>query len=53
MKNTKNLTLDPENWDENPRVGEHQMIDDLVDYWKGIREEPIWKADPRGGEGFL
>jgi aromatic-L-amino-acid decarboxylase len=45
MKNTKNLTLDPENWDEIRELG-HQMIDDLVDYWKGIREEPIWKPIP-------
>lgn len=41
----KNLTLDPENWDEIRALG-HQMIDDLVDYWKGIREEPIWKPIP-------
>lgn len=47
MKTTssKNITLDPENWDEIRALG-HQMIDDLVDYWKGIREEPIWKPIP-------
>jgi len=44
-KSPKNLTLDPENWDEIRALG-HQMIDDLVDYWKGIREEPIWKPIP-------
>ncbi len=43
--NFKNLTLDPENWDEIREIG-HQMIDDLVDYWKGIREEPVWKPIP-------
>jgi glutamate/tyrosine decarboxylase-like PLP-dependent enzyme len=44
-KRFENLTLDPENWDEIRALG-HQMIDDLVDYWKGIREEPIWKPIP-------
>ena len=44
-KKIKNLTLDPENWDEIRALG-HQMIDDLVDYWKGIREEPVWKPIP-------
>jgi len=44
-KKFENLTLDPENWDEIRALG-HQMIDDLVDYWKGIRKEPIWKPIP-------
>jgi glutamate/tyrosine decarboxylase-like PLP-dependent enzyme len=45
QKKFENLTLDPENWDEIRALG-HQMIDDLVDYWKGISEEPIWKPIP-------
>lgn len=44
-KKSQNQTLDPENWDEIRALG-HQIIDDLVDYWKGIREEPIWKPIP-------
>lgn len=45
-KNHENQTLDPENWDEIRALG-HQMIDDLVNYWQGIREEPTWKPIPQ------
>ncbi len=41
----KNLTLDPENWDAMRKLG-HEMIDDLFDYWEGIRDEKIWKPIP-------
>lgn len=44
-KKHENQTLDPENWDEIRALG-HQMIDDLVNYWQGIREEPTWKPIP-------
>jgi glutamate/tyrosine decarboxylase-like PLP-dependent enzyme len=45
-KKHENQTLDPENWDEIRALG-HQMIDDLVNYWQGIREEPTWKPIPQ------
>lgn len=48
----KDLTLDPENWDTMRQLG-HQMIDDLFDYWKGIRDEKIWKPIPTEVKEFL
>lgn len=51
-KNNKDLTLDPENWDQMRELG-HRMIDDLFEYWKGIREEKIWKPIPAEVKAFL
>ena len=51
-KKSKDLTLDPENWDQ-MRVLGHRMIDDLFDYWEGIREEKIWKPIPAEVKEFL
>ncbi|WP_332911032.1 pyridoxal phosphate-dependent decarboxylase family protein [Algoriphagus boritolerans] len=51
-KKNINLTLDPENWESMRQLG-HQMIDDLFDYWKGIREEKIWKPIPSEVKEFL
>lgn len=48
----KDLTLDPENWEAMRKLG-HQMIDDLFDYWQGIREEKIWKPIPTPVKDFL
>lgn len=48
----KDLTLDPENWDTMRQLG-HLMIDDLFDYWKGIRDEKIWKPIPSEVKEFL
>lgn len=50
--NNKDLTLDPENWDQMRELG-HRMIDDLFEYWKGIREEKIWKPIPAEVKDFL
>ncbi len=41
----ENKTLDPKDWEQMRNLG-HQMIDDLIDYWKDIREKPIWKPIP-------
>ncbi len=41
----ENITLDPQNWEEIHSLG-HQIVDDLVNYWQGIREEPSWKPIP-------
>lgn len=44
-KKRENRTLDPKDWEGMRALG-HQMIDDLIDYWQGIREQPIWKPIP-------
>ncbi|MHA2203217.1 MAG: pyridoxal phosphate-dependent decarboxylase family protein, partial [Candidatus Hodarchaeales archaeon] len=38
-------TLDPEKWEEMRTLG-HQIIDDMVDYLKNIREQPVWQPIP-------
>ena len=48
----QNLTLDPEDWEAMRQLG-HQMIDDLFDYWKGIRDQPTWKPIPEEVKGFF
>ncbi|MCZ8134207.1 MAG: hypothetical protein O9252_01740, partial [Algoriphagus sp.] len=48
----KDLTLDPENWDQMRELG-HQMIDDLFDYWQSIRDQKIWKPIPAEVKDFL
>ncbi len=39
------LTLDPSDW-ENFRVQAHQMLDDILDYTKNIRQRPVWQPIP-------
>lgn len=51
-KPKKDLTLDPENWDQMRELG-HQMIDDLFDYWQSIRDQKIWKPIPAEVKDFL
>jgi glutamate/tyrosine decarboxylase-like PLP-dependent enzyme len=48
----KDLTLDPENWDQMRELG-HQIIDDLFDYWQSIRDQKIWKPIPAEVKDFL
>ena len=38
-------SLDPQDWEAMRALG-HQMVDDLIDYWAGIREQKIWKPIP-------
>ncbi len=38
-------TLDPKDWEAMRALG-HQMVDDLIDYWAGIREQKIWRPIP-------
>jgi aromatic-L-amino-acid decarboxylase len=52
LKGTEDHTLDPEDWEEMRHLG-HQMIDDLVDYWKNIRGQKIWKPIPEEVKSFL
>ncbi|OLS26813.1 MAG: L-2,4-diaminobutyrate decarboxylase [Candidatus Heimdallarchaeota archaeon LC_3] len=35
-------TLDPKDWDSLKALG-HQIVDDMIDYLKNIREKPIWQ----------
>ena len=39
------IGLDPANWDDIKTLG-HQIIDDMVDYLKGIGEKPVWTPIP-------
>jgi aromatic-L-amino-acid decarboxylase len=42
---TPDLTLDPENWDEQRALG-HRMVDDMFDYLAQVRERPVWRPFP-------
>ena len=35
-------TLDPQNWEQIRTLG-HRMVDDMMDYLSGIREQPVWR----------
>ncbi len=41
------IGLDPTDWSEITRLG-HRMVDDLVDYLKGVREMPVHRPMPEG-----
>jgi aromatic-L-amino-acid decarboxylase len=43
MKNEE--TLDPQDWSEIRQLG-HRMIDDMFDYFEGLREQPAWQPIP-------
>jgi len=38
-------TLDPENWEEMRQLG-HQMVDDMLDWLRTVRERPVWRPVP-------
>ena len=38
-------SLDPQDWEAMRTLG-HLMVDDLIDYWAGIREQKIWRPIP-------
>jgi aromatic-L-amino-acid/L-tryptophan decarboxylase len=38
-------TLDPENWDQY-RLMAHQMVDDMLDFLKDQRSQPVWQKPP-------
>ena len=48
----KDLTLDPKDWEAMRQLG-HQMIDDLINYWAGIREEKNLETHSDRGEGVF
>ena len=39
-------SLDPEDWEQFRAVG-HEMLDDMVDYLRTVRERPAWQSPPR------
>jgi glutamate/tyrosine decarboxylase-like PLP-dependent enzyme len=39
-------TLDPENWEGIRKLG-YQIIDDMVEHLKNIREQPVWQPIPQ------
>lgn len=43
--NVDEETLDPENWNELKALG-HKMIDDMMDFLKDIRDQPVWQPMP-------
>jgi aromatic-L-amino-acid/L-tryptophan decarboxylase len=47
-----NQTLDPDDW-ESVRSTAHQMMDDVIDYLKDIREQPVWKYFPDESKAVL
>jgi aromatic-L-amino-acid/L-tryptophan decarboxylase len=47
-----NQTLDPDDW-ESVRKTAHQMMDDVIDYLKDIREQPVWKHFPDESKAAL
>jgi len=47
-KNKKTeVSLDPEDWIEMRELG-HQMMDDMLDTMKNVRERPVWRHAPEG-----
>ena len=52
METIPDQNLDPKDWESMRQLG-HQMVDDLIDYWKGIREEKTWKPIPEEVKTFF
>jgi aromatic-L-amino-acid/L-tryptophan decarboxylase len=42
----KELNLDPDNWDKTRKLA-HEMVDDVLDFLKSIRETPSWQVIPK------
>jgi aromatic-L-amino-acid/L-tryptophan decarboxylase len=45
MVGNKELTLDPENWQEF-RALAHGMLDEMLDHLESLREHPVWQPIP-------
>ena len=43
-------TLDPEDWEAARALG-HQMLDDMLDYLKTVRDHPVWQPIPEEVKG--
>ena len=44
-EDTENCSLDPDDWEQYRAVG-HQMLDDMVDYMRTVRDRPAWQSPP-------
>jgi aromatic-L-amino-acid decarboxylase len=42
---TKESSLDPDDWEQFRAIG-HQMMDDMVDYLRTVRDRPAWQRPP-------
>jgi aromatic-L-amino-acid/L-tryptophan decarboxylase len=40
-----NSSLDPADWEQFRAMG-HQMLDDMVDYIRTVRDRPVWQSPP-------
>ncbi|MEN7342482.1 MAG: pyridoxal-dependent decarboxylase [Pseudomonadota bacterium] len=45
-------SLDPEDW-EAARATAHEMIDDVVDFLKSVRERPAWRRMPEASRDII
>jgi glutamate/tyrosine decarboxylase-like PLP-dependent enzyme len=45
LPNAEGQTLDPADW-EGFRTQAHQMLDDMIEYTRKIRERPVWQPIP-------
>ena len=45
-------TLDPADWTE-MRALSHRIVDDAVDYLRGVRERPVWQDMPEEVKAFF
>ncbi len=43
---TKEETLDPRDWEEVRALGK-QMVDDMIEYLRTVRERPVWQPIPQ------
>ena len=41
----RNHSLDPDDWEQFRAMG-HQMLDDMVDYIRTVRDRPVWQSPP-------
>jgi aromatic-L-amino-acid decarboxylase len=41
--------LDPQDWESMRELG-HSMLDDLLDYLQGIRQQPAWQSIPEASK---
>lgn len=52
MDEDRPITLDPEDW-EAFRATCHRAVDDMVDWWRGVRERPVWQPMPEAAKAAL
>lgn len=48
----KEETLDPDDWEALRALG-HQMVDDMLDYLRTVRERPVWQPIPQDVKDHL